>query len=187
MVRGPRPPPPLPFTNLSGAPPIIEDTRLYHHHPSSLRHVFVTVHGRKSYSGRSAHYYVLASHDGGGSWDYLRVDAQSPTETAIEDVTWLLAADPKARNIFWAQVARRPKRGGDTRRKLLRSSNGGQTWSEVPVDRKEGATGEAVFLPPPSMSIRRAETRSVWASRLDITGTVEFSPMGSKALPLSIY
>ncbi len=129
--------PPLPFTNLSGSPPPIEDTRLYHH-PTSLTNVFVTVHGSRGDSGDSGHHYVLASHDGGGSWNFLRVDDQPPTSTAEQQVGWLLAADPQAPNIFWVQVARNRRGGGGRHRKLLRSNDGGQTWQQVPVDRIGG-------------------------------------------------
>ena len=109
----------------------IGHARLYHH-PRSLRHLFVTV-GRPA--PRSiGHDYVLASHDGGESWDFLQVDDRPPTAPLEQRVFWLFAADPKDPNVFWVQVAR------GNERKILRSGDGGRDWVAAPVVKKEGAS-----------------------------------------------
>ncbi|MYD66868.1 MAG: exo-alpha-sialidase, partial [Rhodothermaceae bacterium] len=108
--------------------------RIYHH-PRSLRHLFVTV-GPATNHSNPRHSYVLVSHDGGESWDFLQVDNYPPTETPEQKVTWLFAADPKDPNVFWAQVA---NSAYTIQRKIFRSGDGGQTWTDVPVVKREGA------------------------------------------------
>ena len=140
--------PALPFLDGYGKPPLIHYTSIYHH-PRSLRHVFVTAHG-PTRATSPGHYYVLASHDGGESWDYLRVDSHPPfQETRAQRLHWLLAADPRDANIFWAQFVRS---GED--RKLFRSADGGQVWTEVPVVPMEGAEWWAGTLPALSLHVR---------------------------------
>ena len=109
---------------------LISHARLYHH-PRTLRNLFVTVGG--DVSGSNLHDYVLVSHDGGGNWDFLRVDDHPPIAPLEQRVFWLFAADPTDPNVFWTQVAR------GNERTILRSSDGGQTWVAAPVVRKEGA------------------------------------------------
>ena len=108
----------------------ISHARLYHH-PRSIRHLFVTV-GR--YAPRSnGHDYVLVSHDGGSSWDFLQVADQPRTATPEQRLSWLFAADPRDSDVFWVQVGR-PRS-----RQIFRSGDGGRSWVEAPVVRKEGA------------------------------------------------
>ena len=108
----------------------ISHARLYYH-PRSLRHLFVTV-GR--YAPRSnGHDYVLVSHDGGDTWDFLQVAGQPAIASLEQRFSWLFAADPQDSNVFWVQMGR-PRS-----RQIFRSGDGGQSWVEAPVVRKEGA------------------------------------------------
>ena len=108
--------------------------RIYHH-PRSLRHLFVTV-GPATQNHNPRHSYVLVSHDGAENWDFLQVDEHPPTQTPGQTLTWLFAADPKDPNVFWAQVS---NPAYTTQRKIFRSGDGGQTWTDVPVVKREGA------------------------------------------------
>jgi len=136
----------LPIVNAQRSPYNVLDehaithTQIYHH-PESMRHLFVTASGLGA-NWNQPHLYVLVSHDGGGSWNYLRIDDHPPTLTpGVEDyVTWDFAADPKDPKIFWAQVYRKSYRdAGLHPRQIHRSADGGQTWTEVPVIPKDGA------------------------------------------------
>ncbi len=119
-------------------------TQVYHH-PWSMQHLFVTAHRNNNSLRKSGHLYVLVSHDGGDSWDYLRVDDHSPTLTyshdnISDDVSWDFAADPKNPNIFWVQVERTSYRDSvDHLRRIFRTADGGQTWVRFPVMKHEGA------------------------------------------------
>ena len=116
-------------------------TQIYHH-PWSMRHLFVTAHGGTR-PAVTSHLYVLASHDGGSSWDYLKVDDHPPNLSPLSPRpkhhgTWDFAADPKDPNIFWVQVMRKLYRDlGEHPRKIFRTDDGGQTWIEVPVVKHE--------------------------------------------------
>lgn len=128
--------------------PIMSHARLYHH-PRSLRHVFVTVYG-----AGNLHHYALASHDGGKTWGDVSVAGSPLAQTVYERASWLLAADPKNPNVFWAQVVRHPvNRRGLRERKMFRSSDGGQSWVDVPVVRKEGAGWWAGTSPAKSLHV----------------------------------
>lgn len=128
--------------------PIMSHARLYHH-PRSLRHVFVTVYG-----ANNLHHYALVSHDGGQNWEEVSVAGLPLTQTVFERASWLLAADPKNTNIFWAQVVRTPVNRGHLReRKIFRSSDGGRSWVDVPVVREPGWSHWAGTSPAPSLHV----------------------------------
>ena len=128
--------------------PIVSHARLYHH-PRSLRHVFVTVYG-----ANNLHHYALASHDGGQSWVDMSVAGLPLTQALYERASWLLAADPKNTNIFWAQVVREPAtRSGPRDRKVFRSDDGGQSWVDVPVVQEPGWSHWAGTSPAQSLHV----------------------------------
>lgn len=144
-------------------PPFISQARLYHH-PGSLRNVFVTAYGNSASTGAGLDpHYVLASHDGGDTWELLTMDGRPLTQTQTERFRdWLLAGDPKDPNIFWAQVVRQPPTRGDlSERKLFRSGDGGQNWVDVPVVQKPGSGWWAGDKAAPSLHVHPTAGDSV--------------------------
>ena len=89
--------------------------------------------------------FVVASRDGGESWgEPVRVNDDSPGNGKAQLFTWM-AVDPVDGSVNLVFLDRRDTEGAAQRVMVARSTDGGRTFVNIPVDQEPFTCPEAVF------------------------------------------